>query len=242
MSFVHKIPLSSFASGGQSCAPDQFKLEIEKAQQAGEISRVLIGEVEVDFSEVTTTWGDTLSPAEISKLTALANDHTAQGLSLGGMTPEGYPITAPTWERTNLDPVWKGYFYTPTPKASEGDDAVYSMFDELITDELLLRGGWYTILEDQANVGDFIEFSIVDKDDALGMFAGLGLTVGQDILELAKFVRTEYVSASTGDVGVDHDFTTRGGFRLVPGVYMRTTYVATGTSAPKFKIRLEYQE
>lgn len=242
MSYTHVIPLSEFTSGNQTCAPDQFRHEIEAAQQAGEISHVLLGDVQVGFGEVETTWGAELSAAEISKLSELASAHTAEGLSKGGVTPEGYPIVANTWERTNLDPVWKGFLCEPAPKDSEGGDPVYSMFDEPITDEILLRGGWYTILEDKASVGDIIEFSIVDKDDALGMFGGLGLTPGEDVLELAKFVRTEYISASTADVGVDHDFTTRGGFRLVPGLYMRTTYIATGTVAPKFKIRLEYQE
>lgn len=242
MSQTITLSLSLFVSSGNTCAPDQFKAEILEAQQEARITKVLLGDPNVDFENVHLRFAAVPDAGEIAVLEELAAAHTGEGLPGAAVTPEGFPIVAPTWERTNLDPIWKGFLYQATAKQNAEDPAVYSMFDEPITRELLLRGGWYAIMSDGASSGDFIEFSIVDKDDILGMFGPSNLTVGNDVLELAKFVRTEYVSPTSNNIGVEHNFTTRGGFRLVPGLYMRTHYVSTGTTAPQFKVRLEYQE
>lgn len=143
-------------------------------------------------------------------------------------TTDNRPILAPTFEDSfGLAPIWRGNLNVATAGAT-------SIFDVLISSERRLRGGWYELLvADEAVLGDYVEFSVVDKDDTLGYFAYYGLTLGVDVLELKKYVFTEYVNPNR--VGVRQEFTTGGVFRVVPGIYFRTTYVSTGANPVNFK-------
>lgn len=240
MSVTKTIQLSDFTTSGGQCAPDQLKKEISDAQQAGLIGKVLIGDPDVGFTDVVLTFSDTLSVNEDDAVSALVAAHTAVGLPAEGLSADGHLIVAPTFEHTGMDPVWKGFAYTPTPKGAN-PDPIYSMFDEEITTEIRLRGGWYSLMTTGAEVGDVVEFSVVDKNNVLGYFALYGLTVGTDILELKKFVVTEYVNPAEA-LGAEHPFVSRGGFKLAAGLFFRTTYVSAGATAPKIKVKLEYVE
>lgn len=139
----------------------------------------------------------------------------------------GNPISAPTFEDTiGLAPQWEGRFYTATAGAT-------NIFDELVTVEKKLRGGWYELLDSNAVLNDYVEFAVVDKDDTLGLFSGLGLTVGEDVLELRKYVRTEYVNPSVS--GRQH-FVGNSVFTVVEGLYIRSIYESTGDNNVKFKV------
>ena len=149
-------------------------------------------------------------------------------------TPDGRPILAPSWESTEgLDPTWKGYLYTATAGA-------YSVFDVLIEDEIKLRGGWYELLvAGEAALGDYIEFSVVDKDNVLGLFSTYGIPQG-GVLELKKYVRKDYIAPSI--IGRRQEFIVGGAFPVMAGLYLRTGYESTGLVNVKFKtIILSYE-
>jgi len=133
---------------------------------------------------------------------------------------EGNPILAPSFEATNgLHPLWHGHLYSVTAGAT-------NIFDELVTTEKKLRGGWFTLMDGNAAVGDYIEESVVDKDDVLGYFQYYGYTVGQDVLELKKYVRTEYVHPKME--GIRQEFQANSVFGVLAGLYTRTIYESTG--------------
>lgn len=146
---------------------------------------------------------------------------------------DGLLIVAPTFEEhQGLTVVWKGSLYTATAGA-------LNIFDEVVTTQIKVRGGWYELMDANAVVGDYIEFSIIDKDDVLGLFATYGLTVGVDILELKKFIRKEYVNPS---IHVRQDFNSEGASTVVAGLYMRVTYLSTGSNDVQFKKMEKYHE
>lgn len=148
-------------------------------------------------------------------------------------TSSGHQIMAPTLEYDlDLRNIWKGYKYTATAGAQ-------SFFDEQVTQELKLRGGWYALLDSNAVVGDYVEFSIIDKDDVLGYFQYYGLTVGQDVLELSKFVRTDYVNPTSFG---RQEFAANSASDVVTGLYFRTTYKSVGANDITFKIVIRYLE
>jgi hypothetical protein len=137
-------------------------------------------------------------------------------------------IVSPTFEDSvGLAPIWRGNHNVAVAGAT-------SIFDVLITSERRLRGGWYELLmRDEAMIGDYIEFSVVDKDDLFGYFSYYGLTVGTDVLELKKYVFNEYICPSR--VGNRNEFITGGVFLVMPGIYFRTTYHSFGSTDVNFK-------
>lgn len=132
-------------------------------------------------------------------------------------------IVRPSYGHILENSVWKGAMF----KAIGGQT---TFFDQEITTEIKLQGGSYRILN-YSNVGwngdtqrDFIEFSIIDKNDVLGLFSKYGLTVGQDILEVFKFVRNAHVLES--ETFLDK----YSAFPVVPGLFFRVAYNSVGTS------------
>lgn len=147
------------------------------------------------------------------------------------------PIYSPTFEyNKDLNGRWKTKLYT----AIAGN---LNFFDEQITTEIELRGGWYELLDDPslptAIIGDYIEFSVIDKDDVLGLFSTYGLIVGQDILEISKFVVTDYINIYNN---TRQKFYSNSTSSLVAGLYFRTSYNSTGTTDVKFKRTVQYYE
>ena len=67
----------------------------------------------------------------------------------------------------------------------------------------------------------------------LGLFTVLGLTVGEDVLELRKYVKTEYVNPS---VGGRHTFIGNSAFSVVEGLYLRAIYHSVGSNNVNFKV------
>lgn len=140
---------------------------------------------------------------------------------------DGNTVLAPTFEDTmGLYPEWHGYLYTATAGTT-------NFFDEVVTSEKQLRGGWYELFSDTAVIDDYLEFGVVDKDDTLGLFTLLGLTVGEDVLELAKYVKTEYINPDRKDRQV---FMANSTFVVASGLYIRTIYESTGEDDVQFKV------
>lgn len=98
-------------------------------------------------------------------------------------------------------------------------DAI-SIFDEEITTQVYVQGGKATI--DNAVDGDMVEFSIVDIDDVLGLFATYGLTPGVDVLELDKYVRSVYPRSPMD--AMEHRV--EAAALVTSGLYFRITYHA----------------
>jgi len=146
---------------------------------------------------------------------------------------DGRLLVAPTFEDTQgLGTVWRGNKHTALGNT-------LNIFDQAVTTELILRGGWYEILDGNAHIGDYVEFSIIDKDDVLGLFSTYGLTVGVDILELKKFVKTNYINPRLAG---KEDFTSDGASAVMAGLYMRIAYMNTGTESVEFAITEKYHE
>jgi len=140
---------------------------------------------------------------------------------------EGRPVSAPTFEDTGgVHPQWCGHLYTAVAGQT-------NIFDEEVTTEKQIRGGWYELLDENAVVNDYIEFSVVDKDDVLGLFAAYGLTVGQDVLELKKYVAKEYVNPSQRERQI---FVAKSTFKITAGLYLRSAYESTGSQNVVFKV------
>jgi len=162
-----------------------------------------------------------------------ANFKVAGNKKLEQRNSDGYIVSAPTFEDAQgLTTVWKGHLYTAQPNS-------LNIYDEVVTTQLRLRGGWYKVLSTGANIGDYVEFSIIDKDNVLGLFAYFGLTVGQDVLELKKFVKTEYINPLSLE---RQDFVSGGASEVMAGLYFRTYYYNSGLTAVKFSVMEKYHE
>jgi len=141
----------------------------------------------------------------------------------------GQQVSAPTFEDTGgIHPQWHGRKYSATAGQT-------NIFDEVVTVEKQLRGGWYELLDatPKAIINDYIEFAVVDKDDVLGLFSTYGLTVGTDVLELKKYVKTEYINPSRSDRQV---FMAGSTFVILAGLYLRTIYESTGAEDVCLKV------
>jgi hypothetical protein len=116
--------------------------------------------------------------------------------------------------------------------ASQGD---ISIFDAKIVEEIKLSGGEVWVTEATSpNVGsdDFVEFSLIDKDDILGYFSMLGLTVGVDILEVSKFVFNEYIQRGPSPYHLDLVTNIPGAAFLMQGLYRRIVYHSVNSTGP----------
>jgi|GEM_PF-5634476 len=133
-----------------------------------------------------------------------------------------------------------GVVYEVQPPEA-GETFRQNIFDFRISEEIVgkdncveIVGGQYYIRNiDAINEADIMEFSVVDKDDVLGLFQYYRLTVGTDVLELAKFVRTHSVIGGTL-VRINP-----GQSKILPlGLYLRTSYISYG-SVP-FKLKIDF--
>lgn len=153
---------------------------------------------------------------------------------LAGLDPEpsppnnkdGYPIVSTTYGSypEGLTPLFKSYQFVAVAGS-------FNIFDIEITSEKRLQGGSYKLWNYYDVVyGDYIEFAVVDKNDVLGLFGSLGLVVGEDILELGKYVRSDYVLNNQTDIKL----TVLGDSTLYPGLFLRWIYNSVGNNDIKF--------
>lgn len=194
-------------------------------------SKIAIGlhEIRYEGGLVDVHFLDVLSDEDEAFLTHLVGQHDGEFL------PKEI-IAKPTWEFTNgLNPKWTSHMYTTNPQS-------INIFDEKITTEIVIRGGEYQIFDENASLGDYVEFAVVDKDDTLGIFSDYGLTVGQPghLLELTKYVKKNFVLP--GQKGFEKTFEVNGGRDVMPGLYLRTIYNSVGTEPVKFVSRVKNYE
>lgn len=139
------------------------------------------------------------------------------------ITQDGGQVVSLTYGITPENSQWKGYIF----QAKAGQT---TFFDIQITTEIRLQGGYYQILNYQ-DIGwnglqrDYIEFSIIDKDDVLGLFSQYGLNKENgDILEIKKFVKNAYVLEK--DTFIDKYSV----FPVLQGLYFRIAYNSVAPS------------
>lgn len=133
---------------------------------------------------------------------------------------DGVTVTAQTFPEIPCVQNWKS-FKLNVPAGVE------SFYDILVDREIKIQGGDYHIIN-KADIheDDYIEFSVIDKDDVLGLFSLYGLTVGTDIIELSKFVRTYYcIKGEAALYNVVHT-----AFRVKRGLYFRLGYNSKGST------------
>ena len=146
-------------------------------------------------------------------------------LNKGPKTADGAPVSAPTFEDTNgLAPQWEGSFYEAVAEAT-------NIYDEVVTTEKRLRGGRYEVMDGNSVIGDYVKFSVVDKDDVLGLFDMLEIEEG-GFLELRRYVKDYVNPLAAGNI---QKFEGNSAFPVIAGLYLRSTYVSTGAVNVKFK-------
>lgn len=146
------------------------------------------------------------------------------------ITHNGKLLVAPTYSQFEEDASFHGMLL----EASAGDTVIQ---DLEISTQVYMAGGYYWA--HNCNVGDYVEVSVVDKNDVLGLFGAFGLEVGLDVLELAKFVVTHYLKPG----GVDWaELLTEDVAPVIPGLFVRAKYVNTGTQAASIGITYRWFE
>lgn len=144
----------------------------------------------------------------------------------------GEIIVAPTFEDIgDLTTIWKCALHTAPANS-------LSFFDQAVTTQHKLREGWFKIISG-GTIGDYIECSVIDKDDVLGLFSAFNLTLGVDILELKKYIRTEYISP---DDKTRQPFNSNAVSELMSGLYIRVAYLNIGDSEAIFTVTKKYHE
>ena len=145
-------------------------------------------------SDVLDIWMKAaLSGGDETILTSVVSAHTGVLPPDVLKTIEGFPIVAPTFEYDeDLTQDWSGYKYTAVKN-------VLNIFDEPLPGGVKVRGGWFLLLADpaspQAVIGDYLEFSVIDKDDVLGLFTGYGMAPRTD--EIQRVIFSAVPSAGT---------------------------------------------
>lgn len=141
------------------------------------------------------------------------SDIPAPKLAVGGT-----PIFSPTYAQFEEDTNFKGVLV----EAGAGETAIV---DLEITTQVFMAGGYFWSAD--CNLGDYVEISVVDKNDVLGLFSAYGLTVGVDVLELGKFVETHYMKPGGTGFG---ELLTEDTAAVIPGLFVRTKYENVGTA------------
>lgn len=126
--------------------------------------------------------------------------------------------------------VFQGFKYTAQAGA-------LNIFDEPIGNKLVyIQGGkvWFK----SPNIGDYVELSIVDKDNVLGLFSQYNLTEDIDVLEVSKWVKKLYTPSWDWEC----ELVAKTAGQVVPGLYLRVAYENTGTSPVEFAVNYLWYE
>lgn len=152
----------------------------------------------------------------------------------------GFPVMTPALDTTGgLYPVVKTYKFSVQPNT-------INIFDLEVTTEIRIVGGeiWVAPSDvSKVHDDDYCEFSIVDKNNVLGLFSVYGIPQG-GVLELKKFVRTEYIKKGDADSGYNSvpGNLLKGSNPVLAGLFRRITYESFGSEALTFIVRLTHYE
>jgi hypothetical protein len=211
----------------------QFQKATNVEQLADELRRSSLSTLRLEHvtcqgeTTVVAYW-ETLDQGQMNVLTSVVASHVPQP---AGPSPEPDPLQGlPRDDLGNLKvctwfpalgyiPVFWGYKFRPIV----GETFFYDIH---IPSALRIWGGKAFVrgLKD-GDDGDYLEFSIVDKDDVLGLFGVYGIQPPQ-VLQIKKFVRTMWIRRQSGpDHVIDLVPPPLMGDPLYPGLYMRVAYV-----------------
>lgn len=124
----------------------------------------------------------------------------------------------------NEKAVYRGYKYVAQANAA-------NIFDESIDENLALIQGC-RIWAKAPNIGDYIEFSIVDKDDVLGLFSQQNIIKDQAVLEVERWTHNIYLPPWN----CEKDLFTKTAIETTQGLYLRACYINTGGVAVDFAV------
>lgn len=204
---------------------DSTSLTNEIAQSAITIA---LDYIDTNVSTCDIWFKDELSENEVVLLNALVAAHEGIAPINTNYDDNGNQVVATSvYAFTKEKTKFKGFRYVATAGQT-------TIFDEEAAKQIYIQGGKGNI--SNAADGDYVEFAIVDKDDVLGLFGGLGLTVGQDVLEIDKYVETYYPSPGVLN---EIELRVQAAGKLVPGLYLRLIYHSTGNDTDPV-IRLTY--
>lgn len=126
--------------------------------------------------------------------------------------------------------VFQGYKYIAQPSA-------LNIFDEKVGSKLVyIQGGKLWVKA--PNLGDYVELSLVDKDNVLGLFSQYNLVVGTDVLEVSKWVRKLYMPPWNWEC----ELLSKTVGQLVPDLYLRIAYENVGTTPVDFGVTYLWYE
>jgi hypothetical protein len=168
-----------------------------------------------------------------------ANYASLANKSINQLDIYGNPVSAPTLDTT----------LGKKPKAitsyQEVTQTATNFFDTEVTSAWELKGGLFWVYEEDVDkIGklDYVEFSVIDKNDILGLFSLYNLTVGTSFLEVGKFVYNGYVKAGSKSQNYFSNYCDlfKGTTQLIPGLFTRITYLSVGALPISFFTRLVY--
>ncbi len=141
------------------------------------------------------------------------------GVSHLGQTADGVPVMAPTFLHASAQARLEGYALECAPGTT-------TILDVEATTQILVQGGQFWV-QDCAR-GDKAHFSVVDKNDVMGLHTLYGYPLGTPI-ELVRYVK-DYRLPTTALWKEDIIMPTVA--PIATGLFMRTTYeaVAGGTT------------
>jgi len=143
----------------------------------------------------------------------------------------GKLIVSSSYDFIPEEPLWISKKFTTTAGQT-------TFVDIQITNQKYLLSGEYQIINPQnATTSDYIEFSIIDKDDVLRLFSQYNLTKGTDILEVLKYVKEEYICTNGYRAGYNRFELGKSAKPLVPGLYLRVAYNSFGNQNLEIIVR-----
>jgi len=189
---------------------NQSHLE-EDILNSAKIHIELLSSAELDGA-INLVFFNALPDVEHDYLTYLIANHDGTELIPEDLkTSNGALITSVTYGTYPEDAGFKGFYITASGVDTD------TMTDYKIERQSYMNGGQYW--NHGGAYGDYLESSIVDKDNVLGLFDIYGLTPGVDILELFKFAETIYFNPESH---VTVYLNTPDSALVYPGLYLRT--------------------
>jgi len=167
---------SAFTASDGIIAADALHAQVAAATTI----TVVLDAIDFDDVQVTFRFRAPLSPAEEVALDAVIAAHDGVPLPTGGhVDSKGNPVFAPTFLSASEQARLEGYELVGAP-------GVTTILDIEVTTQMLVQGGQFWI--SGAVAGDMCHFSVVDKNNVLGLHTLHGLPLGTPI-ELVRYVK-----------------------------------------------------
>lgn len=148
---------------------------------------VALSTISREISNVSIVFKNTLSTSEETLLNDLVNNHIGTPLENLAFNELGQQIVAPTFLHVSQKARLQGF-----PMEIEPDTV--GILDIEVTTQLLVQGGQFWVQNSEA--GDQVSFSVVDKNNILGLHTLYSLPLGTP-LELVRYVKDYQLPTAT---------------------------------------------